>query len=126
MHLKRRDLCGIIAIGDNFRAGGMLCFMSPHFTIFAKPPLTLSFVSLCRHSVAIRSFADMCSPLCRAAKICWMDQFGPHCTGQPLVLYDSSMADVGCNCAIFPLGHMRPDLPMSDLIGMLGGKMSVV
>ena len=87
MHLKRRDLWGIIAVGEIFSAGGMLCFISFHWTIFANPALIFSFVSSCRHLSAIGSLAEMCGPLLRAAMIWCFGQLGPHWMGQPCVLY---------------------------------------
>jgi hypothetical protein len=52
MALKRRDLCGIIAIGEILRFVGMLCLRSAHVTMDAKPPSIFSFVSFSKHLAA--------------------------------------------------------------------------
>ena len=35
MHLNNLDLCGIIATGEIFSSGGILCLMSAHLTMEA-------------------------------------------------------------------------------------------
>jgi hypothetical protein len=86
MHLNLRVLCGIMATGEIFIFGGMLCFISPHLMMVAYPPFILLSVSSRRHVLAAFDFADMCGPLFIAAMMCSVVQFGPQLTGQPLEL----------------------------------------
>ena len=86
IHLKLRDLCGIIASGDSLRFFGYECFMSPHFLVVTNPPCIFSSVSLYKYSKASGFFADICGPLLNAVMIIFSVQFAPASTGHPSVL----------------------------------------
>ena len=116
------DLCGIIAIGEIFRFGGMLFLISFHFIFFAKPSFIFVSVSFIKHCLASFPFAEMCAPRFSDAIMWSLVQLFPQLTGQPLSLYECSSGAASCMFAM-PRGHISPNLPMSSSKGIVLGMM---
>ena len=82
-------------MGEILRLVGMSFFMSDHFTMVAKPPSILSFVSFSKQVAACLGLADGWQPLFNAAMMCSSDQGSPQSTGQPCSLYVCSRGAAG-------------------------------
>ena len=121
MALNFLDLCGIIAIGEILRFFGGACLMQANLILLAKFPFSFSTVSWSRQFLAAADFADMCAPLLTAAVICSLVQGSPQSTGHPFLLQSCNIVAASCSLAR-PLGHIKPDLPMSSATGIVSGK----
>ena len=70
-------------MGETFRFGGMLSFISTQLTSLLHPSWTRTSASLRQAAAASGVSALAWAPFAIAASILWRDHFSPQSTGQP-------------------------------------------